>query len=608
MLKGHPFLEILRDLEETERSEAPSLQNTIWCLRVIGATISDAHLFAMKDVNYNADSVNQIWDNYQEDKGRWRPLHLHTIYSWLKDDMKDRPSDLEKLCQKYPFLCSIPDDVGGRMMAELQPGCIEKCLHLLAFERTFKPEKRTSVLECLRSLEVDSEIVHKFCNLEGYNDYEYEYEYDYDQIETEFQNAGLRPDYLSKNYSVNTLFDWLAEDLETGDFERFCEEFLLSPLTERQKLLFGSDDDLCQILFDVVGDGMIFVRTCGCGFYWDKNTKLYKNCDHQTMAIKAGDYLQKESDELENFLIAQYREIEKRIRPQPKVLQKILRKKINQIQRISKFVGSFNGPLKIIRKCRRHPFFQQDFKAKIGAQHLLFPIADGQIFDIRLMRVRERVQSDIFEFASTVHFNPTQENFKIANQYFLELANDDQELADYIRLFLGSCIIGIRPSDKGHLFILWGKNRNAKFDLMDIMKSIMGRFFTVLSADAFYGKNRQTKDPVPKSFHRMAVYEHRNRSAAPSRRSDSEYGLKLNLTRIEFQAHATLVMTTNHKPPRHLATRSAISLVPFLSQKNIHQFKTEDLDAIATSILLAAGEFLNRRCQMPEMPCPFASS
>ncbi len=596
MSKGRYFFERLRDLQESDpwtgsmfikdviANLSPETirpeRNTIWCLRGIGATISDAHLFSMKEENYNADDVNQKWHSYE--KSQW---NSGTIYSWIRDDMKDRYSDLENLFEKYPFF-----RLWGRhkrLMGELQPGAIEKGFQLLSVDRILNQKKRKQVLGCLRSLEIENERVHHFFQTTFVE------LYDYDQIETEFQKA----EYVTKNNYVDTFLDWVKKDTSRNKFELFCEEFLLPPLAEKQKfLLFGTKDDFCQILYDIVGTDMIFVKPRGNGFYWDKNTKLYIQGDNLTMAYHAADYLKQEANELLTFLKAQYRGILPRIMHR-KILLTILGKKRSKIEKIRKYFGSFNGPLNITRRrCIGYPFFQPDFQAKIGTQHLLFPIAGGKIFDIRLMSVRDRVQSDIFEFSSQVQFNPTQENLQIANEYFLKLANYDQELADYIRLFLGSCIIGTRPSEsKGYLFILWGIHSDAKVELMHIMNLIMGRLFTILDLD---------KDGTPKPLHRMALYEHS--SCAQS---------KLNLSGIPFQPHTSIVVTTSQKPKlADLVTRYEIKLIPFrlltpLSRSRrlgniarLYALQIEDLHPISSSILLAAGEFLKRGCQMPELP------
>ena len=59
-----------------------------------------------------------------------------------------------------------------------------------------------------------------------------------------------------------------------------------------------------------------------------------------------------------------------------------------------------------------------------------------------------------------------------------------------------------------------------------------------------------------------------------------------------------------------VAMRDRVILIPFLNRfektdentKRLHQLKTEHLDAIASSILLAAGEFVNNSFEMPPQP------
>lgn len=60
-------------------------RDTIWCLRGLGYNLSIAHLFSKQSEKYNADSVETIW-NYYDNRVSW---NWGTIRNWLKEILNE---------------------------------------------------------------------------------------------------------------------------------------------------------------------------------------------------------------------------------------------------------------------------------------------------------------------------------------------------------------------------------------------------------------------------------------------------------------------------------------------------------------------------------------
>jgi len=132
---------------------------------------------------------------------------------------------------------------------------------------------------------------------------------------------------------------------------------------------------------------------------------------------------------------------------------------------------------------------------KDAATHLL-PLKENKVLNLKTLEVRERQKEDYFSKEIDVKYNQYIGDFSFAEKFFLDLANNDQELADYMKHFCGYCLTG--ETSHKVMFILSGGGNNGKSLLMNMLHRILGQFYMVSKGEAFLeGTNKDANKTNP---------------------------------------------------------------------------------------------------------------
>lgn len=142
-----------------------------------------------------------------------------------------------------------------------------------------------------------------------------------------------------------------------------------------------------------------------------------------------------------------------------------------------KFVGSTVGQRNIFLQARTR---FKDPKFKVNFIPHLLPIQRARVVDLRTGEVRERRAEDYFSFQCEVDFDgDLQRETPHADQFFSDVFG---RFYDYMRRQLGYCLTG-EMSARAY-FIWWGRGANGKGGCSELLKRVLGDFFTTLQPKA----------------------------------------------------------------------------------------------------------------------------
>jgi len=124
-----------------------------------------------------------------------------------------------------------------------------------------------------------------------------------------------------------------------------------------------------------------------------------------------------------------------------------------------------------------------NFTKNLNMKHNLFPIANKKIVDFTTGQQRDRERHDMFSFECSVSLmEGDSQNFVKVNRYMTSTFCEDQELVDYMCERLGVFLTGetLREVEIWH-----GIGRNGKSTTSDLLRTIMGPFFTTVNKAVF---------------------------------------------------------------------------------------------------------------------------
>jgi P4 family phage/plasmid primase-like protien len=413
------------------------------------------------------------------------------------------------------------------------------------------------------------------------------------------------------DWSVFTLLGWLKSDLNEETYLKFTNQHPIFD-SEDEKLLIKDEYGLADLLAKYAKGTIIqYDGTIGDGYVWNPSDKLWDNLTHIQMAGIVTQILQPINDRVIEKHQQRLLTIENIRGKQEEV--NVIEGAIKEHRRVGRCIRSMRGLRDIVGMCvARRIFYDPSVFTRMNADPHLFPIADGKLVDLRTLTVRDRTQSDLFSFSSPIQFIEGGE-YPNARKYFSTIACGDEDLIRFFQLYLGYCMTGL--TTERSVFIHWGEGRNGKSALFELLKDIMGEYYTTVSSDVLLKRQNRTGGATPELMsligRRMAVY------------SESDDGSELNATRIKtlvgedtisaralykneitFKPVMKLCMLTNHKPKFDISDRAMVDrivFVPFLARfentrenkEYIQKVRTEYRDEIASFLLQGAHDYIN---------------
>jgi len=195
-----------------------------------------------------------------------------------------------------------------------------------------------------------------------------------------------------------------------------------------------------------------------------------------------------------------------------------------------------------------------DFYSKLDCNEDILSVKNG-IVDLKTGKLRQRKPEDNCTFKINIDYKENDINYEFVNKFFMELLMDDQEMVDFLQVFLGYSSTGHVSEQK--FAVLNGVGSNGKSVLLKTLHSIFGEYFNVLHKNVLMNdKPTNTQDYlVALKGSRIAICD------------ESEANEKLNSSGvkmmtggapikaraiykdpIEFKPTFQLMLLTNHLP------------------------------------------------------------
>jgi putative DNA primase/helicase len=164
--------------------------------------------------------------------------------------------------------------------------------------------------------------------------------------------------------------------------------------------------------------------------------------------------------------------------------------KIKQVQKIIQKLKNASF-LKSILTLYVSEFQDDEFESKINSEKFITPIKNGKVIDLRTKEIRTREKTDFFSFECPVKL---VEDTSMALKFLDSLSGGQKDHTDYLIRLCGYFMTG-DVSHRG-FYISWGVGCNGKSSLINILKSILGKFFVSISEDVFIKKDKNTTFPI----------------------------------------------------------------------------------------------------------------
>lgn len=299
--------------------------------------------------------------------------------------------------------------------------------------------------------------------------------------------------------------------------------------------------------------------------------------------VKKRVWKQSESVFLENICM---RELEKSINKYTELIleemkengesEETIEKKKNMYKKVLDYVLSRKNTKNIFKSLLSSTHNDEFEGLKNQTAHLL-PIKGGKVIDLKTKEVRERTREDLFTFELDVDYCRGCDYSKVID-FFSGLSCGNKDLLRYFQLFLGYCLTG--EVDERSLFVFFGTGLNGKSTLTNIMKKILGPFFTSCSESVLLNQERRsgaTPELVCLQSARLAVLAETDKEEKLNAKrvknltgGDIIYARDLyQKTGINFKPKAKYVMMTNHRPSFDISDQAMIDRVkqiPFLAR------------------------------------------
>ena len=247
------------------------------------------------------------------------------------------------------------------------------------------------------------------------------------------------------------------------------------------------------------------------------------------------------------------------------------------------------------------------------------PIKGGKIINLKTLDVYDRTRLDLFDYECVVNYSPDAE-VDVPSKFLMSIANNDADLADYLRRFFGYCLTGEVTDRSIHIF--WGKGRNGKSTMLDILKAFKGKVATIDKSALLSGKKgKGAASPELMVFKdaRIAIcneldenekLDSTNTKTITGRDTITARTL-FSSTYIDFNSPSKIVLPTNNKPEFNVSDPAIIDrlkYIPFLntyenSPANIAYGRSLlepiNLDAFFTLFAKAAKEWYDGNVLVP---------
>lgn len=370
-----------------------------------------------------------------------------------------------------------------------------------------------------------------------------------------------------KDFTLGTLRYYASVD-SPNKYKAFKQEQAEQKC--KDQFLGNTNKDMATVFYELYGSDNVKIIDQSKGRYykWNNQKRIWEQFKSHKMLVSS----------ISNHLQPVYRKkmvdiFKKSSLCNDENERKSLDDKAKIVQGIIKNLGT-TGFLKNTAEYYLSAYYDSEFENRLDTSISCLPVKNG-IIDLKTLEIRERTQTDLFTFELNVEYNT--EDVSKAQQFMTEICCNDVELSDYLIRLMGYSMT-LEVADRS-MHILWGKGCNGKSTLMDIMRTILGKFYSGISEKVLVkgGKRDLSSELEVLKTARLAVL------------SEIEEGDKLNEKRVkeitsgndvihcnpknrdpfEFKPQCKLTLLCNDKPVFDIddqAMIDRIKFIPFLAR------------------------------------------
>jgi len=379
---------------------------------------------------------------------------------------------------------------------------------------------------------------------------------------------------------------YYAEQDNPREYKKFKTTKSKKYLTDA---LDGEHLDLARAFYVLEGDKIKIIDD-ECCYLWDLEKLLWKRRKCSKLLSMISDCL---TPKYHNIVKEIYAEQKDANITGDKSKDVLYTAKIKQVQKIIHKLKNASF-LKSILTLYVSEFQDDEFESKINSEKFITPIKNGKVIDLRTKEFRTREKTDFFSFECPVKL---VQDTSMALRFLDSLSGGQKDHTDYLIRLCGYFMTG-DVSHRG-FYISWGVGCNGKSSLINILKSILGKFFVSISEDVFIKKDKggggATPELMPLIGARLAVLsETDEKEKLNSKRiksltgSDTISARALYKDQINFVPHCKIMMLTNVKPEfdaTDLALIDRLNFIPFPARFEKTKANTEYIDSLTTEYL-----------------------
>lgn len=364
------------------------------------------------------------------------------------------------------------------------------------------------------------------------------------------------------NLSVGSLWHWAQED-NPDKFEKWKVENKTLNFEH-----FDTHNGIAELFKDLYGDENIRIVSHEKGnfYHWNTKTLLW---EHEPFCVLGTIIANKVLPYIENNIST----LAKELSGCDKDGVKVVEEKMKRTMRIIKNLKTNTFKDSCAKEYKTLPF-DKTFIDNINKKPSELPIKGGLIIDLKTKIVRKRTQNDYWDMEMNVSYNEAENDYKNAIKFFSSISCDDPELIDYHRRLWGYALTGEITDRSMH--VMWGKGRNGKSTLINMLKKILGTFQCTLS-DKLLIKTEistgATPEYVPLTKSRLGIFPESERGVKMKNSliktitgGDEITFRRLYSEQSEFRTQTKLFLPTQHKPVFDVDDQAMIDrmkLLPF---------------------------------------------
>jgi P4 family phage/plasmid primase-like protien len=284
---------------------------------------------------------------------------------------------------------------------------------------------------------------------------------------------------FKRKWNYGTLCKLAKEDNEEEYFKllSLAREFIITETIKTN--IFRNQVGHADIIAEIYKNNIVCTDIKqGSGYKWDKYNKIWISYEEQQLLYLVCTTLEK--------IISDYHYELSNIKTDDEDEQNKNTLKKKQIEKILGGVRTKTHS-KNVCELLRVLIFNDNFYQKLDSISYLLPIQNNQVVNLKTAECREREKNDYFTFECPVSIGLGKNLDKV--EEFMKDLMGTEEKTRYLQTMSGFFLTG-EKSDR-QLFLSYGLGSNAKSEYINLMRKILGKYYSAVSKEVFI-KDRKT--------------------------------------------------------------------------------------------------------------------